>query len=92
MNFKVQARSSEYYRRIEKVIDQKISPRSFVKGDLVLRNVQATGKPVGKLDPKWEGPFKIAGPCFNGAYKLESLTRKPIPRSWNAIHLRRFYT
>ena len=89
---KAQVRSSEYHRRIKRVIDQKVSPRTFMSGDLVLRSIEATGKHVGKLSPKWEGPFRVIKSCLNGAYKLESMSGELIPRTWNAIHLKRFYT
>ena len=49
---KAQARSSEYHRRIKCTVDKKVSPRTFFQGDLVLRNIEAIGKPVKKLDPK----------------------------------------
>ncbi|XP_073121586.1 uncharacterized protein [Henckelia pumila] len=39
-------------------------------GDLVLRKAQPAGE-VGKLDPKWEGPFKIIQKTTSGAYYLE---------------------
>ena len=86
-----QARSSEYHKRVKKVFDKKVLPRSFCQGDLVLRSIEATGKHIRKLDPKWEGPFKVAQACGNGAYKLETLTGDPIPRSWNALHLKKFF-
>ena len=89
---KAQARSSEYHRRIKRVVDKKVSPRTFFQGDLVLRSIEATGKPIKKLDPKWEGPFRVSQVCGKGAYKLETMMGEPIPRTWNALHLRKFYT
>ena len=88
---KAQKRSTEYHKRIKKVIDRRVNPRSFNEGDLVLRSIQATGKPIGKLDPKLEGPFRVTKSCNNGAYKLETLQGTHVPRSWNIIHLKKFY-
>ena len=87
---KAQKRSTEYHRRIKRTFDRKVNPRTFTEDDLVLRSIQATGKHIGKLDPKWEGPFRVVS-CHNGAYKLETLDGKPIPRSWNICHLKKFY-
>ena len=88
---KAQKRSTEYHRRIKRAIDRKVNPRSFTEGDLVPQSIQATGKHIGKLDPKWEGPFRVVKSCHNGAYKLETLDGDPVPRSWNIIHLKKFY-
>ncbi|KAL0449058.1 UNVERIFIED_CONTAM: hypothetical protein Slati_1462200 [Sesamum latifolium] len=38
--------------------NKRVKARSFQVGDLVLRRVN-TLKPVGKLDPTWEGPYKV---------------------------------
>ncbi|KAL0446398.1 UNVERIFIED_CONTAM: hypothetical protein Slati_1767700 [Sesamum latifolium] len=38
--------------------NRKARPRCFQLGDLVLKKVEVS-KHVGKLDPGWEGPFKV---------------------------------
>ncbi|KAL0448043.1 UNVERIFIED_CONTAM: hypothetical protein Slati_1932200 [Sesamum latifolium] len=38
--------------------NRKIRPRCFQVGDLVLKKVEVS-KHVEKLDPGWEGPFKV---------------------------------
>ncbi|KAL0461112.1 UNVERIFIED_CONTAM: hypothetical protein Slati_0738400 [Sesamum latifolium] len=38
--------------------NKRVKSRSFQVGDLVLRRVDAL-KPIGKLDPTWEGPYKV---------------------------------
>ena len=86
------SRVTEYQRRIKKAFDRHISPRHFQPGDLVLRKLEATGKHGGKLDPAWEGPYRVTLSHGNGAYKLEELDGKTVPRTWNAIHLRKFYS
>uniref|UniRef100_A0A2N9I3H5 Uncharacterized protein n=1 Tax=Fagus sylvatica TaxID=28930 RepID=A0A2N9I3H5_FAGSY len=37
----------------------------------------------GKLDPNWEGPYKVVSLAGAGSYRLEDLEGKPIPRPWN---------
>ena len=85
-------RVMEYQRRIKKAFDKHVTPRCFQPGDLVLRKVSATGKPKGKLDPAWEGPYRVICSYGNGAYKLENIQGGEVPRAWNAAHLRKFYT
>ncbi|KAL0405074.1 UNVERIFIED_CONTAM: Polyprotein P3 [Sesamum radiatum] len=50
--------------------NRKIKPRCFQVGDLVLKKVEVS-KHVGKLDPGWEGPFKVVRVKKPGTYKLQ---------------------
>jgi hypothetical protein len=45
----------------------------------MLRKVEATGKQISKLDPAWEGPFRVVYSNHNGAYKLETMEDNEIP-------------
>ncbi|RDX92961.1 hypothetical protein CR513_24841, partial [Mucuna pruriens] len=56
--------------------------------DLVLRKATLRVE-KNKLTPKWEGPFRIAESVGRGAYRLEHLDGRKIPRTWNAVSLRR---
>ena len=51
-------------------------------GELVLRKVVGAAKnPAwGKLGPNWEGPYRITSVAEIGAYYLEDLEEKAIPR------------
>jgi len=46
----------------------------------------------GKLAPNWEGPFRITKNLQNGAYRLETLDGKAIPRTWNTRHLKFYFS
>ncbi|KAL0437676.1 UNVERIFIED_CONTAM: hypothetical protein Sradi_0475500 [Sesamum radiatum] len=70
--------------------NKRVKTRSFQVGDLVLRRTDAL-KPVGKLDPTWEGPYKITSIIGRGAYELEDLDGHPLPRPWNIHNLKRYY-
>lgn len=41
-----------------------------------------------KLAPKCERPFRIIATLQNGAYRLEEIAGKVIPRTRNATHLK----
>ena len=60
---------------------------------MVLRKTfQNTNDPsVGKLAPKWEGPYLIDAEAGKGAYWLATLKGDIFPRSWNSIHLKVYY-
>ncbi|KAK3019491.1 hypothetical protein RJ639_004890 [Escallonia herrerae] len=62
-------------------------------GDLVLRRITASAPrdAIGKLAPNWEGPYKVVKLGGPGAYHLETMDGKEIPRTWNATNLRRYY-
>ncbi|XP_012834007.1 PREDICTED: uncharacterized protein LOC105954870 [Erythranthe guttata] len=83
-------RQQMYKSRMAKAYNSKVRPRSFQVGDLVLRKAEAS-HPIGKLDPKWEGPYKITKVVNTGAYRLENINGHPIPRTWNIGNLKRFY-
>ncbi|RDY03056.1 hypothetical protein CR513_13399, partial [Mucuna pruriens] len=44
-----------------------------------------------KLTPIWEGPFRIIEEVGKGAYRLEHLDGRKIPRTWNALSLRLYH-
>ncbi|RDX97493.1 Tf2-9, partial [Mucuna pruriens] len=74
--------------RVARKYDQKVIYRDFEVGDIVLRKT-TLGAEKNKLTPKWEGPFRIIERVGKGAYRLEHLDRRRIPRTWNASSLRR---
>nr|KYP58231.1 hypothetical protein KK1_004525 [Cajanus cajan] len=72
----------------------RVKPRSFQAGDLVWRLLGEARKDTsdGKLAPTWGGPFRVTKDLENGAYRLEELSGKPIPRTWNATHLKFYFS
>ncbi|XP_057723565.1 uncharacterized protein LOC130939480 [Arachis stenosperma] len=72
----------------------KVLKREFEPNDLVLKR-NDIGPPTpgeGKLAANWEGPYRIRKVMGKGAFKLERLDGKEVPRTWNADNLRRFYS
>jgi hypothetical protein len=45
-----------------------------------------------KLAAKWEGPFRIIKTTSIGAYALETLSGVELPRTFNDVDLRRYYS
>ncbi|KAI9117909.1 hypothetical protein K1719_011051 [Acacia pycnantha] len=74
--------------------NRKVRPRSFDRGDLVLRRADVENKNArdGKLVANWEGLYWIKEKLEKGAYILETLGRKPVKRTWNADKLRVYYS
>ena len=50
-----------YQQQLKKGYNKNVGPRSFQKGDLVLRKVLSNTKNPnnGKLGPNWEGPYRV---------------------------------
>jgi hypothetical protein len=80
---------------------QKVNPRTFQVGDLVLRLKQGT-EGRHKLPPPWEGPFIVSQALHNDAYYLidaqaprknkADRSGEETKRPWNIALLRPFYT
>ncbi|KAL0456348.1 UNVERIFIED_CONTAM: hypothetical protein Slati_0974000 [Sesamum latifolium] len=84
-------RTQRYKSTMINVHNKKVKARHFQVGDLVLRRTD-TLKPVGKLHPKWEGPYKITKIIENGVYELEDTEGHALNKSWNIHNLMRFYS
>ena len=54
------------------------------------KNSEVLGQDLG---PNWEGLYKITKLADKGAYHLEDLEGKQVPRSWiwNSKNLRKYY-
>ncbi|KAL0409949.1 UNVERIFIED_CONTAM: Retrovirus-related Pol polyprotein from transposon opus [Sesamum latifolium] len=70
--------------------NKRVKSRSFQVGDLVLRRVDAL-KPIDKLDPTWEGPYKVTSVIGKGAYELKDPEGRPLPRPWNVHNLKKYF-
>ncbi|GJS27549.1 hypothetical protein Tco_0488169 [Tanacetum coccineum] len=78
--------------KIEKYYNSKVRSISFNPGDLVYRSNDASHiEEVGKLGPKWEGPYEITEALGKGAYKLRDRDGKQLSRTWNVRNLKKCY-
>ena len=86
-------RTEDYQRKTTRYYDQKVKPRSYKPGNLVLKKLLLVRKDPthGKLGPNWEGPYIVSRVVKPGNYELQTEKGKILPHSWNAEHLKRFY-
>ena len=86
-------RMASYQKRLANWYNKRTKPRTFQPGDFVLRKVfENTADPTaGKLQSNWEGPYVVVRAGSAGSYALDKLDGTPIPRMWNALHLKRYY-
>ncbi|GKA72646.1 reverse transcriptase domain-containing protein [Tanacetum coccineum] len=85
-------REAKSKEKMEKYYNSKVRSTSFKPGDLVYRSNDASHtEEVGKLGPKWEGPYEITEALGKGAYKLRDRDGKQLPRTWNVRNLKKCY-
>ena len=86
-------RITSYQRCSANSYNRRVKPRVFQPSDLVLRKVfeNTTYLTVGKFQPNWEGPYVVMRADETGSYAIDKMDGTPVPRMWNAMHLRRYY-
>ena len=67
-------RMEDYHRKTARYYDQRVKPKSYKPGDLVLKKLLPVRKdPVhGKLGPNWEGPYIVSRIIRPGNYELQT--------------------
>ena len=85
---------ASYQQRLENLHNQRVKPHTFEPGDLVFRRVfeNTTNLEDGKFQPKWEGPYTIVRVGATGSYALSRSNGTVVPRMWNAMHLKKYYS
>ncbi|GKA53463.1 hypothetical protein Tco_0746778 [Tanacetum coccineum] len=85
-------REAKSKAKMEKYYNSKVRSTSFKPGYLVYHSNDAShAEEVGKLGPKWEGPYEITEALGKGAYKLRDRDGKQLPRTWNVRNLKKCY-
>ena len=89
----VAIRVASYQRRLANSYNKRVKPRVFQPADLVLRKFfeNTTDPSVGKFQPNWEGPYVVTRLGEFGSYAIDKTNGTPVPRMWNATHLKRYY-
>ncbi|XP_071708668.1 uncharacterized protein [Rutidosis leptorrhynchoides] len=82
----------EKKKKIANHYDKKVKPLDFQLKDLVLHSKEASRQQdVGKLGPRWEGPYKVVSVTEYGTYHLETPDGVPIQCPWHAFHLKKYH-
>ena len=86
-------RIQNYQHAAAKYYNSTMQNRRFNRGDLVLRKVfqNTTERNAGKLGANWEGPYKIENIVRPGSYEIANMQGIKIPRTWNAMYLKKYY-
>ena len=89
----VAVRITLYQQRIENLYNRRVKQRDFRAGYLVLRKAfeNTVDLVAYKFQPNWEEPYVIVRVGAAGSYALNKLDGMPVPRMWNAMHLKMYY-
>ncbi|KAI3952310.1 hypothetical protein MKW92_012236, partial [Papaver armeniacum] len=73
------AHAEKYRARMARAYNQKVKPRSFAVGDLVLAisHHVPRNESAGKFAPNWEGPFRVTEAADSDYYKIEHVDGTP---------------
>ncbi|KAL0854083.1 hypothetical protein Bca101_059235 [Brassica carinata] len=74
--------AAEYY-------NSNVRHRRFKEGDLVLRKVFQNI--AERNQENWEGPYKVIKVVRPGSYQIANMQDVKIQRTWNAMHLKKYY-
>ncbi|XP_074352654.1 uncharacterized protein LOC141691798 [Apium graveolens] len=81
-----------YKEKTMEHFSKKSRVKNFQVEDLVLRDTEALDPTnIGKLMPKWEGPYKVKEVLRSGIYKLLNMDGSEVPNTWHGLRLRKFY-
>lgn len=76
---------AKYQQKLAQQYDKGVRIKELHAGDLVLCRAVGNAQDVNaeKLSPNWERPYRVTAIARVGAYYLEDIKEKPLPRPWN---------
>ena len=84
-------RKATYQHKARAFYDKREKLRHFIRGEWVMRRILEVMQ-KGKFSGKWEGPYEVKEILGKGMYKLINLSNeKDVPRTWNAMFLKKYY-
>nr|XP_027065152.1 uncharacterized protein K02A2.6-like [Coffea arabica] len=84
-------RMAECKSQLARYHNVRVRNTQYQPGDLVLRkNLVSRVHSSNKLDPNWEGPYKVLEASQVGYCKLAKLNGVEVPRTWHFLNLRLF--
>ncbi|CAL1401742.1 unnamed protein product [Linum trigynum] len=84
-------RTLEEKLKVAMAYKAKVKPRSLEEGDMVLKRNFEQKEGHGKLAAAWEGPYLVGEKLGTATYVLATMEGKPLAKTWNAIHLKRYF-
>ncbi|CAL1353459.1 unnamed protein product [Linum trigynum] len=76
--------------QVARYYNAKLVPHNIKARKVLRRNFYPDAK-HGKLASTWEGPYLIREVVGANTFKLSALSKEPIPRTWNALNMRKYH-
>lgn len=83
---------ANYQQKIAQRYDKRVRSKEFPTGDLVLCRVVGGARDIStdKLAQNWKGLYIVTAIVGIGAYYLEDMEERPLPRPWNVQNLKKY--
>ncbi|GKB98162.1 reverse transcriptase domain-containing protein [Tanacetum coccineum] len=89
---KAAVREAKSKAKVEKYYNARVRSTTFCPGEFVYHSNEASNvKNIGKLGPKWKGPYEVVEALEKGAYKLRNGSGDILPCTWNIKDLKKCY-
>ena len=86
-----QIRKVAYQHKARAFYDKKAKVMCFIRGEWVMRRIPEVMQ-KGKFSEQWERPYEVREVLDKGTYRLTNLSnRNDVPRTWNAMFLKKYY-
>ncbi|XP_075515432.1 uncharacterized protein LOC142550080 [Primulina tabacum] len=83
-------RMEAYRNRVMNSYNKRVRIRDFQVEDLVMKKFNPA-RNVGKLEARWEGPYKITRRVSTGSFYLEDAQGRLLKRPWTVFNLKKYY-
>ncbi|XP_074267162.1 uncharacterized protein LOC141590469 [Silene latifolia] len=89
-----QIRMASYRQTVARSYNKNLKVRTLQVGDLIPRKFfqNTKNRLAGKFAYNWEGPYQVESIVGNQSYRLMTMEGQMVPRSWNIIHLKKYFT
>ena len=81
---------NKYQKETTKWRDKKVVKKNISMGDWFLKR-KPNAENVGKMEPKWDGPYLAISNNRPGSYHLADSEGNELSHSWNADSLKKYY-
>lgn len=87
------AKKDEHFKRAAaRYYNLRVRPSGIKARDLLLcKNEISRQETSRNLDAFWEDPYKVVKACGNGAYVLQDAEGRQLAKTWNDVHLKKYY-
>ncbi|RRT68364.1 hypothetical protein B296_00007517 [Ensete ventricosum] len=82
-----------FQKVVARLYNRRVRLQPIGDGDLVLKKTEVSnpGHTRVKLDPNWEGPYRVVCTIRDKTYVMSIMDDRVLPRTWHISNLKKFY-